>query len=61
MKPWRVIRLRRTLNWTQQQLADSIGCYRETVARWERGLNGPRGANLKALRDLAVKAKKKQK
>jgi DNA-binding transcriptional regulator YiaG len=41
--------------------AEMIGAFRETVARWEAGQNKPRGANLKALRELQKKAKAKSK
>ena len=47
-----ILKLRRDLGITQQQLADAIGAQRETVARWEAGRNQPRGANLKALMEL---------
>jgi DNA-binding transcriptional regulator YiaG len=50
-----IILLRRKLGLTQQALADLIGAYRETVARWEMGKNEPRGANLKALLELEKK------
>jgi len=53
MSPRQVLRLRKTLQLTQQQLADLIGARRHTVARWELGRNTPKGANLKALRELA--------
>jgi len=32
-----------------------------TVARWETGQNEPKGANLKALKELAAKAKSRAK
>jgi DNA-binding transcriptional regulator YiaG len=57
MSPQQVLRLRKSLKFTQQQLADLIGAQRHTVARWELGQNTPRGANLKALKELAEKAK----
>ena len=53
--------LRKLLGLTQQKLADLIGAQRHTVARWEAGVNEPRGANLKALKELAAKAKLKGK
>jgi len=59
MSPQQVKRLRATLKLTQQQLADIIGAQRHTVARWEIGQNEPRGANLKALMEMAAKAKKR--
>jgi DNA-binding transcriptional regulator YiaG len=61
MSPNQVRKLREALKLTQQQLADLIGAQRHTVARWETGVNEPRGANLKALRELAEKAKRKRK
>ena len=54
-----VVKIREVLDLTQQQLADLIGAQQSTVARWELGQNEPRGANLKALRELARKAKGK--
>jgi DNA-binding transcriptional regulator YiaG len=59
MSPQQIKRLRKTLQFTQQKLADAIGARQHTVARWETGRNQPRGANLKALRELAAKARKK--
>jgi len=59
MTPRQIVALRKTLKMTQQQLADKIGAQRPTVARWEIGENEPRGANLKALRELAEKVKRK--
>ena len=53
--------LRWALGLTQQQLADIIGAYRESVARWETGLHKPTGAYLRALRALAEKANRKGK
>jgi len=54
----RIIALRKALKLTQQQLADRIGAQRHTVSRWETDENKPRGANLKALKELAAKLKK---
>jgi DNA-binding transcriptional regulator YiaG len=61
MSPKEILRIREILKLTQQQLADTIGAQRHTVARWETGVNEPRGANLKLLRELAERAKKKRK
>ncbi len=61
MIPSQVKSIRKALGLTQQKLADVIGAHRESVARWETGRNEPRGANLKTLRELAEKAKKKTK
>jgi len=58
MSPKQIKSLRKKLNITQQQLADLIGAQRPTVTRWEIGMNEPRGANLKALKELMAKAKK---
>jgi DNA-binding transcriptional regulator YiaG len=51
--------LRKRLGLTQQQLADMIAATQVTVARWETGANEPKGAYLKALKELATKAKTK--
>lgn len=61
MSPAAIKKLRKTLDLTQEQLAELIGAQRSTVARWELGENQPRGANLKALQDLVAKAKRKPK
>jgi DNA-binding transcriptional regulator YiaG len=55
MRPRQVKKLRKDLGLTQQQLAERIGAARESVARWETGKHPPRGANLKALRELVAK------
>ena len=47
-----IVKLRKDLGLTQRQLADMIGAHQPTVARWETGKNEPRGANLKALKEL---------
>ena len=46
---------------TQSKLAEMVGCFQPTVARWETGGNEPRGANLKMLLMLEREASKKQK
>jgi DNA-binding transcriptional regulator YiaG len=56
-----IVMLRRQLGLTQQQLAERIGASRETVSRWENGAHPPQGANLKALRELAERAKRRAK
>lgn len=61
MSPEQIKRLRKTLRLTQQELADLIGTYQVTVARWETGARRPRGLYLKALQELAEKAKRKRK
>jgi predicted transcriptional regulator len=55
--PKEIVKLRKDLGLTQRQLADMIGAYQPTIARWETGKNEPRGANLKALQELQKKAK----
>jgi DNA-binding transcriptional regulator YiaG len=61
MSPKQVLAIRKSLKLTQQQVANRIGAQRHTVARWETGVNEPKGAYLKALNELAIKAKKKTK
>ena len=56
MTPKQIVKLRKDLGLTQQQLADMIGAQQPTVARWETGKNQPRGANLKALRKLKIES-----
>lgn len=51
-------RLRQTLGLSQQALAARLGVNRVTLADWERGAHSPRGLYLKALKELAEKAKK---
>jgi len=60
MSPKQIKRIRQVLGLTQQAMADIIGCRQHTVARWETGEMDPRGANLKALRELADRAGKKK-
>jgi DNA-binding transcriptional regulator YiaG len=60
MKPSEVVKLRARLGLTQRQLAEYIGATQVTVSRWETGAHPPRGANLKALKDLAAKRKGKR-
>jgi type I restriction enzyme M protein len=61
MTPRQIRKIRTALELTQQQLADRIGSQRPTVARWETGVNRPQGANLKALKQMAEKMKRKKK
>ncbi len=58
MTPKDIKRLRERLGMTQEQFAERLGVARETVARWEIGANAPRGLSLKALKELAAKARK---
>jgi len=60
MSPRQIQGLRKTLDLTQQALANIIGASQVSVARWETGVHEPHGANLKALRELEQKAKKKR-
>ncbi len=59
MLPKHVVAIREALRLTQQELADLIGCQQHAVARWETGVSEPRGANLKAMRELAEKTRNK--
>lgn len=60
MTPQRVVKLRKALGLTQEQLAEQIGAQRSTVARWELGTHEPRGGYLKSLIELEKKAKNKK-
>jgi DNA-binding transcriptional regulator YiaG len=60
MKPEDIVKLRKRLKLTQENLANLIGAQRSTVARWELGENEPRGANLKALKELLGGTRKKK-
>lgn len=57
--PRRIKQLRKHLNLTQQGLADLLGVPQPTVGRWEAAMSSPRGLYLKALMELAEKAKKR--
>jgi DNA-binding transcriptional regulator YiaG len=61
MSPKQIRAIRNSLKLTQQEVADRIGAQRHTVARWETGVNKPKGAYLKALNELAISVKKKRK
>jgi DNA-binding transcriptional regulator YiaG len=61
MTPAQIKRLMKELGFTQQRLADAIGAHRVTIADWVRGANKPTGLYLKALKELAAKAKKQRK
>ena len=60
MSPQQIKRIREVLGLTQQALADFIGASQVSVARWETGIHEPQGANLKALRGLEQKTKRKR-
>jgi DNA-binding transcriptional regulator YiaG len=53
--------LRKSLGLTQQGLADMVAATQVTVARWETGVNEPKGAYLKALNAIATTTKVKTK
>jgi DNA-binding transcriptional regulator YiaG len=59
MTPQQIRKLRQTLQLTQQQLADRIGARQHTVARWETGVNEPKGAYAMLLRQLSDKVKRR--
>ena len=61
MSAKRIKALRARLGLTQSKLAEMVGCFQPTVARWEVGQNEPRGANLKMLLMLEREAAKKTK
>jgi DNA-binding transcriptional regulator YiaG len=61
MTPKEIVKLRSDLGLTQRQLAERIGAHQPTVARWELGKHEPRGAYLKALKELEAKARKQKK
>ena len=50
--------IRKRLNLTQQQLADKVGVYRETIARWESGESKPSPLALREIERLLRKRKK---
>jgi DNA-binding transcriptional regulator YiaG len=60
MSPQQIKKLRQDLQLTQQQLADKIGARQHTVARWETGMNEPKGAYAMLLRQLAEKVKRRR-
>jgi len=55
-----VVALRKALGLTQEQFAKRIGAKRETVARWETGVNKPKGLYLQALEKLRAQVKKRE-
>jgi DNA-binding transcriptional regulator YiaG len=60
MSPQEIKKLRHTLQLTQQQLADKIGARQHTVARWETGVNEPKGAYAMLLNQLSEKVKRRK-
>ena len=45
----RIKEIRKSVHWTQKELASQLGVYRETVARWELGLRKPHPMALKLI------------
>jgi DNA-binding transcriptional regulator YiaG len=60
MSPQEIKKLRQALQLTQQQLADKIGAQQHTVARWETGVNEPKGAYAMLLNQLSKKMKRRR-
>jgi transcriptional regulator with XRE-family HTH domain len=55
-----IVKLRKALGLTQEQLAKRIGApYRGTIARWETGKSKPHHLYLEKLEKLLLKAKKR--
>lgn len=52
-----ILKLRKKLNWTQQQLADELYVTREAVAYWESGKHQPNRRSRRGLALLAGKSK----
>jgi ribosome-binding protein aMBF1 (putative translation factor) len=50
----KIIELRRSRGWTQQQLADKLRTRQSTVSRWERGIVQPVGLYLTQLTRLLL-------
>jgi DNA-binding transcriptional regulator YiaG len=44
MTPKQIIKFRKDLELTQEQLAGTVGTEQHTVSQWERDKNRPRGA-----------------
>ncbi len=61
MSPQQIKRIRKNLGLTQEAFGRLLGVPQVTVGRWEAGMHSPRGLILKALRELAEKAKRKKK
>ena len=51
MGTW-ITNLREGVNMSQEELADLMGVSRQTVCRWEQGINRPREAHLKKMCEL---------
>ncbi len=55
-----IVALRKALGLTQEQLAEMLGTYRETVARWEADRTKPHRLYLQQLEKLRAKVKKQK-
>jgi DNA-binding transcriptional regulator YiaG len=55
-----IVALRKALKLTQEQLAEKLGTYRETVARWEADRTNPHRLYLLQLEKLKADVKKKK-
>jgi len=49
--------LRRKLIMDQQEFADTMAVHRETVSKWERGVQRPKPVHLRRMARLSKKAK----
>ena len=49
--------LRRTMNVTQQELADKLGTRQQTISEWETDMYRPRGTSATLLSIVAERAK----
>lgn len=47
-----IMRIRKQLGLTQQQLAQKLGCSGKAVSAWERGFRNPSGTACTAIREL---------
>lgn len=52
MKPELIKRLRESLNLSQEQFAQKLGCRRWSVIRWEQGTSRPHKMFIQAMREL---------
>lgn len=52
-----VKKLRKSLMLDQQEFADEIMVHRETVSKWERGIQRPKPVHLRRMARLAKKVK----
>jgi len=55
-----ILKLRESLELTQEQFAKRIGATRGTIARWELGTAKPKGLYLQALEKLQAQLKKRK-